>query len=147
MTAVTGLSQVLLSCSHVFHRACLQAFERFSGRKRCPMCRREQYETRVIHDAAHLYRHQCATRCVHRLKHGPSHSHITSVKSSQSEICKDTVSVSWVTLTSAEFKPAGEDTQPGGRTSRKRRPSAPRTNSFDGSSLKRRWVYTRERIN
>nr|XP_020457866.1 RING finger protein 32 [Monopterus albus] len=55
-------TQVLLSCSHVFHRACLQAFERFSGRKCCPMCRREQYETRVIHDAAHLFRHQCATR-------------------------------------------------------------------------------------
>ncbi|XP_047424044.1 RING finger protein 32 [Mugil cephalus] len=54
--------QVLLSCSHVFHRACLQAFERFSGRKCCPVCRREQYETRVIHDAARLFRHQCATR-------------------------------------------------------------------------------------
>ncbi|KAK9527660.1 hypothetical protein VZT92_014202 [Zoarces viviparus] len=54
--------QVLLSCSHVFHRACLQAFERFSGRRCCPMCRKEQYETRVIHDAARLFRHQCATR-------------------------------------------------------------------------------------
>ncbi|XP_040922018.1 RING finger protein 32 [Toxotes jaculatrix] len=54
--------QVLVSCSHVFHRACLQAFERFSGRKCCPLCRREQYETRVIHDAARLFRHQCATR-------------------------------------------------------------------------------------
>ncbi|XP_034428036.1 RING finger protein 32 isoform X1 [Hippoglossus hippoglossus] len=54
--------QVLLSCSHVFHRACLQAFERFSGMKRCPMCRRRQYETRVIHDAAQLFRHQSATR-------------------------------------------------------------------------------------
>ncbi|XP_076017194.1 RING finger protein 32 [Genypterus blacodes] len=54
--------QVLLSCSHVFHRACLCAFERFSGRKCCPMCRREPYETRVIHDGAHLFRHHCATR-------------------------------------------------------------------------------------
>uniref|UniRef100_A0A8C7WYY7 Ring finger protein 32 n=1 Tax=Oryzias sinensis TaxID=183150 RepID=A0A8C7WYY7_9TELE len=54
--------QVLLCCSHVFHRTCLQAFERFSGRKRCPVCRREQYETRVIHDAARLFRHQCAIR-------------------------------------------------------------------------------------
>ncbi|XP_029002598.1 RING finger protein 32 isoform X2 [Betta splendens] len=54
--------QVLLSCSHVFHKACLQAFERFTGRKCCPMCRKEQYETRVIHDAARLFRHQCATR-------------------------------------------------------------------------------------
>ncbi|KAM4719098.1 RING finger protein 32 [Anableps anableps] len=55
-------AQVLLSCSHVFHRKCLQAFERYSGRKCCPMCRRENYETRVIHDAARLYRHHCATR-------------------------------------------------------------------------------------
>nr|XP_004546880.1 RING finger protein 32 isoform X2 [Maylandia zebra] len=54
--------QVLLSCSHVFHRACLQAFERFSGRKRCPLCRREPYETRVISDAARLFQHRCATR-------------------------------------------------------------------------------------
>ncbi|XP_029979019.1 RING finger protein 32 isoform X2 [Sphaeramia orbicularis] len=54
--------QVLLSCTHVFHRACLQAFERFSGKKCCPMCRRQRYETRVIHDAARLFRHQCATR-------------------------------------------------------------------------------------
>ncbi|KAM3593050.1 uncharacterized protein V6R79_005094 [Siganus canaliculatus] len=54
--------QVLLSCSHVFHRACLQAFERFSRKKCCPMCRREQYETRVINDAAQLFRHKSATR-------------------------------------------------------------------------------------
>lgn len=27
------------------------------------MCRSKQYETRVIHDAARLFRHQCATRC------------------------------------------------------------------------------------
>ncbi|XP_068437572.1 RING finger protein 32 isoform X2 [Clinocottus analis] len=54
--------QVLLSCSHVFHRACLQAFERFSGRRCCPMCRKELYEARVIYDAARLFRHQCATR-------------------------------------------------------------------------------------
>ncbi|XP_063730094.1 RING finger protein 32 [Eleginops maclovinus] len=54
--------QVLLSCSHVYHRACLQAFERFSGRKCCPLCRKQRYETRVIHDAARLCRHQCATR-------------------------------------------------------------------------------------
>ncbi|XP_033856958.2 RING finger protein 32 [Acipenser ruthenus] len=54
--------QVLLSCSHVFHRVCLQAFERFSGKKTCPMCRKELYETRVIHDGARLYKTKCATR-------------------------------------------------------------------------------------
>ncbi|TNN73385.1 RING finger protein 32 [Liparis tanakae] len=54
--------QVLLSCSHVFHRACLRAFERFSGRRCCPMCRKEPYEARVIHDAARLFRHRIQAR-------------------------------------------------------------------------------------
>ncbi|RUS70065.1 hypothetical protein EGW08_022171, partial [Elysia chlorotica] len=54
--------QVILSCSHVFHRACLQAFERFTGRKTCPMCRHEQYQTRVIHEGARVYRHKAAAR-------------------------------------------------------------------------------------
>nr|XP_056713632.1 RING finger protein 32 [Euleptes europaea] len=54
--------QVLLSCSHVFHRACLKAFERFAGKKTCPMCRKIQYQTRVIHDGARLFRIKCATR-------------------------------------------------------------------------------------
>ncbi|XP_060603725.1 RING finger protein 32-like [Ruditapes philippinarum] len=53
--------QVLLSCTHVFHRACLQAFERFTGKKTCPMCRREQYQTRVIHEGSRYHRHKCAT--------------------------------------------------------------------------------------
>uniref|UniRef100_A0A2K5RGQ9 Ring finger protein 32 n=1 Tax=Cebus imitator TaxID=2715852 RepID=A0A2K5RGQ9_CEBIM len=54
--------QVLLSCSHVFHRACLQAFEKFTNKKTCPLCRKNQYETRVIHDGARLFRIKCATR-------------------------------------------------------------------------------------
>ncbi|XP_057586807.1 RING finger protein 32 [Hippopotamus amphibius kiboko] len=54
--------QVLLSCSHVFHRACLQAFETFTGKKTCPLCRKSQYQTRVIHDAARLFRAKCAAR-------------------------------------------------------------------------------------
>ncbi|KAM4688243.1 RING finger protein 32 [Discoglossus pictus] len=54
--------QVLLSCSHVFHRACLEAFEKFTGKKTCPMCRKNQYQTRVIHDGAHLFKAKCATR-------------------------------------------------------------------------------------
>ncbi|XP_053323702.1 RING finger protein 32 [Spea bombifrons] len=54
--------QVLISCSHVFHLACLQAFERFTGRKTCPMCRKDRYQTRVIHDGARLFKAKCATR-------------------------------------------------------------------------------------
>ncbi|MBW02820.1 RING finger protein 32, partial [Eschrichtius robustus] len=54
--------QVLLSCSHVFHRACLQAFEKFANKKTCPLCRKNQYQTRVIHDGARLFRIKCAAR-------------------------------------------------------------------------------------
>uniref|UniRef100_A0A672PRR6 Ring finger protein 32 n=1 Tax=Sinocyclocheilus grahami TaxID=75366 RepID=A0A672PRR6_SINGR len=54
--------QVLLSCSHVFHKVWLKSFEKFSGRKSCPKCRKEQYETRGIYDAARLYREKCAVR-------------------------------------------------------------------------------------
>ncbi|XP_043920721.1 RING finger protein 32 [Protopterus annectens] len=54
--------QVLLSCSHVFHRVCLQSFERFSGRKTCPLCRKEQYQTRVIHDGTNKYKNKCAAK-------------------------------------------------------------------------------------
>ncbi|XP_070336163.1 RING finger protein 32 isoform X2 [Odocoileus virginianus] len=54
--------QVLLSCSHVFHRACLQAFEKFTNKKTCPLCRKNQYQTRVICDGARLFKIKCATR-------------------------------------------------------------------------------------
>ncbi|KAL7976497.1 hypothetical protein Chor_008446, partial [Crotalus horridus] len=56
------LVEVLLSCSHVFHRACLKAFEKFAAKKSCPMCRKTQYQTRVIHDGAHIFKIKCATR-------------------------------------------------------------------------------------
>ncbi|KAG8443590.1 hypothetical protein GDO86_012118, partial [Hymenochirus boettgeri] len=54
--------QVLLSCSHVFHRACLESYERYSGKKICPMCRKNRYETRIIYDGAHAFKAKCATR-------------------------------------------------------------------------------------
>eukprot|EP00729_Bicosta_minor_P017275 gene17275-7377_t len=42
--------QVLLSCTHVFHRACLRAFEQHSGVRSCPLCRKEDYQARLIND-------------------------------------------------------------------------------------------------
>lgn len=54
--------QVLLSCTHTFHRTCLEVFERFSGKKSCPMCRKEKYETRVVHDASQYYKDLCAAK-------------------------------------------------------------------------------------
>ncbi|CAF3032312.1 unnamed protein product [Rotaria socialis] len=61
--------QVLLSCSHVFHRACLTTFERFvsykangSDQRTCPICRRAQYEKRIIYEGAKIHRAKCAAR-------------------------------------------------------------------------------------
>ncbi|KAG2486740.1 hypothetical protein HYH03_014666 [Edaphochlamys debaryana] len=55
-------AQVLLSCSHTFHRHCLAAFERFARTKTCPLCRCEQYQKRVIKDGEEIYRQRCAVR-------------------------------------------------------------------------------------
>ncbi|UJR30165.1 hypothetical protein I4U23_017705 [Adineta vaga] len=61
--------QVLLSCSHVFHRACLQTFEKFVSHnangtdlRTCPLCRRSQYEKRIIYEGANIHRAKCAAR-------------------------------------------------------------------------------------
>jgi hypothetical protein len=61
--------QVLLSCSHVFHRACLATFEKFvshnangSDHRTCPICRRTQYEKRIIYEGAKIHRAKCAAR-------------------------------------------------------------------------------------
>lgn len=55
-------AQVLLSCSHVFHKVCLQAFERYAGRKTCPLCRQNAYQTRVIHEGKRFHYSQSATK-------------------------------------------------------------------------------------
>ena len=47
---------------YYFVKACLEAFERFSGRKSCPMYRKEQYQRRIIPEGAKEYRIKCATR-------------------------------------------------------------------------------------
>lgn len=54
--------QVLLSCSHVFHRTCLRSFERFSGKRSCPMCRKEKYQARLIFEGAKLHLDKAATK-------------------------------------------------------------------------------------
>ena len=60
--ALGAHQQVLLSCSHTFHRKCLEAFEKFSGRKTCPMCHKDRYHKRVIYDASKHYKHECAAK-------------------------------------------------------------------------------------
>ncbi len=54
--------QVLLSCGHVFHRACLRSWERHSNSRSCPVCRKLHYRKRAIADGANIYREECATR-------------------------------------------------------------------------------------
>ena len=54
--------QVLLSCGHVFHRACLRSWERHSKSKVCPVCRKQHYRKRGTDEGANLYREECAIR-------------------------------------------------------------------------------------
>ena len=60
--------QVILSCSHVFHKQCVESLEKFAKRQRdatapsCPLCRKKDYETK-LHDAGvKQHRHRMATR-------------------------------------------------------------------------------------
>jgi len=53
--------QVLLDCSHVFHKHCLQTFERLEQCRSCPMCRRKDYQRIDVDEAAVTYLNKCAT--------------------------------------------------------------------------------------
>ncbi|ORY42823.1 hypothetical protein BCR33DRAFT_718033 [Rhizoclosmatium globosum] len=57
-----NLSQVILSCSHSFHKACIQSYERYTNSKRCPLCRAVGYETLLTSEAAAEYYHNAATK-------------------------------------------------------------------------------------
>lgn len=56
MPLLSGTKRVvLLSCTHWFHAPCLRALEQFvgpMGRRRCPVCRAEGYEKRLVDPAA-----------------------------------------------------------------------------------------------
>jgi hypothetical protein len=55
-------SEVLLSCSHVFHKACIFSFERFSQSKErtCPICRCIDYQKRMTHKGSKAFQVVCA---------------------------------------------------------------------------------------
>jgi hypothetical protein len=53
--------QVLLDCSHVFHKHCLQAFERLEQCPSCPMCRHKDYQQIDIDESAVTYLNKSAT--------------------------------------------------------------------------------------
>lgn len=75
-----GMSaQVLLSCSHVFHSACLGAFEKFASASACimccPLCRKERYQKRLVPFGRQVCERRAATKiqawfrgCVDRRK-------------------------------------------------------------------------------
>ncbi|EFJ13218.1 hypothetical protein SELMODRAFT_4646, partial [Selaginella moellendorffii] len=54
--------QLLLSCSHVFHKQCLKRFEKFSRQRCCPVCRTEHYQTMAVRIPSTLYKNFFATR-------------------------------------------------------------------------------------
>ncbi|KAJ3124712.1 Rab GDP dissociation inhibitor alpha [Nowakowskiella sp. JEL0407] len=52
--------QILLSCSHVFHRKCLDSYERYVMKKACPLCREINYEKRLVFEGSKIYKDNCA---------------------------------------------------------------------------------------
>lgn len=56
--------EVLLSCSHMFHRACLQAFEKFVkvSERICPICRTSSYQKKITRKGSVAYSIVCATK-------------------------------------------------------------------------------------
>ncbi|GMH87504.1 hypothetical protein TrVE_jg11599 [Triparma verrucosa] len=54
--------QVILSCSHTFHAACIASFERFLRTKArtCPMCRHASYQKKVTSVGVITKRQECA---------------------------------------------------------------------------------------
>jgi hypothetical protein len=61
--------QVLLSCSHLFHRSCLDSFERYQRADKaaalaCPMCRCTGYQKKRTRQGARLH----VLRCVMRIQ-------------------------------------------------------------------------------
>lgn len=64
MESFSSGHEVLLSCSHIFHRACLSAFEKFvrSAERRCPICRSANYEKKITHEGSKAYQRVSAIR-------------------------------------------------------------------------------------
>ncbi len=58
--------QILLNCSHLFHKICLQNFEQFmklansNTIRKCPVCRKDAYQKKVSSIGKEDYKIQCA---------------------------------------------------------------------------------------
>jgi hypothetical protein len=57
-----GQQQVILSCSHIFHKACLHSFERHNRMKACPICRLANYQEKDIIEGVRNYALACVLR-------------------------------------------------------------------------------------
>ena len=64
MEAFKSGHDVLLSCSHMFHRQCLQAFEQFMGRDAlsCPICRSTNYQKKITRKGSLAFETICAAK-------------------------------------------------------------------------------------
>ena len=51
--------QVILSCSHTFHKTCLSSFEKHNKIQACPISRRQHYDKRVTDQGFRLYVLKC----------------------------------------------------------------------------------------
>jgi hypothetical protein len=56
--------EVLLSCSHIFHRTCLRSFENFmkDNELTCPICRTRNYQKKITHIGSVAFTKVCAAK-------------------------------------------------------------------------------------
>jgi hypothetical protein len=56
--------EVLLSCSHIFHRTCLRSFENFmkDNELTCPICRTRNYQKKITHIGSAAFAKVCAAK-------------------------------------------------------------------------------------
>lgn len=57
-------NEVLLSCSHIFHRMCLASFENFMQKKErcCPICRTANYQKKITTKGSDLFQIVCTIK-------------------------------------------------------------------------------------
>jgi hypothetical protein len=62
--------QLILNCSHLFHRVCLRSFETLSANRNivCPICRLPDYAKRELPGPSKRYLNRCATKIQSRFR-------------------------------------------------------------------------------
>ena len=70
MEAFNQGREVLLSCSHMFHQACLSAFEKFmkSDERCCPICRTARYQKKITRQGSKAYGIICVVKLQARIR-------------------------------------------------------------------------------